>query len=63
MCEKEATGKNGKIDIIALAQKLLAKAKDMGVDLLLPVDHRCAPDFKDTTPHVTSDENIPADQV
>jgi len=63
MCEKEATGKNGKIDIIALAQKLLAKAKDMGVDLLLPVDHRCAPDFKDMTPHVTSDENIPADQV
>ena len=31
MCETEATGKNGKIDILDLARKLLAKAKDLGI--------------------------------
>jgi len=62
-CETEAEGKKGKIDIIKLAGELIEKAKAAGVELLLPVDHRCAKEFKDCQPFVSEDENIPADYM
>lgn len=61
--ETEADGKSGKIDIVKLAGELIQKAKDKGVELLLPVDHRCAKDFKDVQPFVTEDDNIPDDYM
>jgi phosphoglycerate kinase len=60
-CETEAEGKAGKIDIVELAKKLLVKAKEQGVTILLPVDHRCSATFADCEPVVTADENIPDD--
>uniref|UniRef100_A0A7S1I9E9 Phosphoglycerate kinase n=1 Tax=Eutreptiella gymnastica TaxID=73025 RepID=A0A7S1I9E9_9EUGL len=63
MCETEATGKNGKIDILDLARKLLAKANDLGVKMHLPLDHRCATEFKDVEAFCTPDENIPDDMM
>jgi phosphoglycerate kinase len=62
-CETEAEGKKGKIDIIKLAGELLEKAKAAGVEMLLPVDHRCSKEFKDVQPFVSEDENIPADYM
>jgi len=64
LCETEATGKDGKIDILKLAAELIVLAKEKGVELLLPVDHACNSDFKATdTPLITKDENIPEDQM
>lgn len=63
MCETTAKGKNGEIDILDLARKLVVKAKECGVELLLPVDHRCAKDFKDVEAFCTPDENIPDDMM
>nr|AAU11484.1 cytosolic phosphoglycerate kinase [Euglena gracilis] len=60
-CETEAETKKGKIDIVELAGKLLSKAKEQGVEIYLPVDHRCSAEFKDVEPVITSDENIPDD--
>eukprot|EP00997_Jenningsia_sp_PLL12_P002197 NODE_1372_length_1182_cov_264.479259_g1127_i0.p1 GENE.NODE_1372_length_1182_cov_264.479259_g1127_i0~~NODE_1372_length_1182_cov_264.479259_g1127_i0.p1 ORF type:complete len:365 (+),score=124.24 NODE_1372_length_1182_cov_264.479259_g1127_i0:121-1095(+) len=62
-CETEAETKKGKIDIVALAASLLEKAQAQGVEMLLPVDHRTATDFKDETAGVTPDDNIPDGQM
>jgi phosphoglycerate kinase len=57
--ETEAEGKKGKLDIVKLAGELIEKAKAAGVELLLPLDHRCAKEFKDVPPFISEDENIP----
>ncbi|KAJ9450156.1 Phosphoglycerate kinase [Diplonema papillatum] len=58
-CETSAKSKDGVIDTVALARKIIDNAKDKGVKLLLPVDHRCAAEFKDVPAIVTKDANIP----
>ncbi|MGI6108783.1 MAG: phosphoglycerate kinase [Eubacteriaceae bacterium] len=51
-------------DKIDLAKSLIAKAKDKGVDLLLPVDVVCAKEFKaDATPNTVPVNAIPADEM
>jgi len=62
-CETEAEGKKGKIDIIKMAGDLIEKAKTAGVELVLPLDHRCAKEFKDVQAFVSEDENIPDDYM
>eukprot|EP01010_Urceolus_cornutus_P004474 NODE_700_length_1409_cov_279.672059_g530_i0.p1 GENE.NODE_700_length_1409_cov_279.672059_g530_i0~~NODE_700_length_1409_cov_279.672059_g530_i0.p1 ORF type:complete len:411 (-),score=136.84 NODE_700_length_1409_cov_279.672059_g530_i0:102-1334(-) len=62
-CETEAETKKGKIDIIALAGEILKKAKEKGVEIHLPVDHRTAAEFKDVPANVTTDANIPDGQM
>lgn len=59
LCETEADTKKGKIDILKMAGEIIEQAKASGVELLVPIDHRCAPGFKDVTPVITDDENIP----
>ena len=39
---------------------MIEKAKDKGVNFLLPVDHRVATEFKDVEATITEDQNIPA---
>ncbi|KAL7568531.1 hypothetical protein ACA910_002646 [Epithemia clementina (nom. ined.)] len=47
-------------EILEVAKKLLEKAKEKGIEVLLPVDHVCHTAFEDTdSPLVTEDENIP----
>ena len=59
-CEVEAKDKKGKkIDIVELALRLIKKAEAKGVELILPIDHRCAPEFKDVHAVMTVDANIP----
>ena len=49
-------------DKISLAKKLIQKAADKGVNLLLPQDHIVAAEFSPTADHmVCSDANFPAD--
>ncbi|MBW2186292.1 MAG: phosphoglycerate kinase [Deltaproteobacteria bacterium] len=51
-------------DQLELALSLLKKAKDQGVDLLLPEDHIIAQQFsKDATPSYCGNDNFPADQM
>ncbi|OEU70931.1 MAG: phosphoglycerate kinase [Desulfuromonadales bacterium C00003068] len=51
-------------DQLELALSLLKKAKDQGVDLLLPEDHIIAQQFsKDATPSCCGNDNFPADQM
>ncbi len=51
-------------DKVDLAKSLLEKAKEKGVDLLLPVDVVVAPKFAaDATPTVVDVDAIPADQM
>lgn len=47
-------------DKVDYSRKMLVKAKEKGVSLLLPIDHTVGEKFdKDTTPVVTDDQNIP----
>lgn len=47
-------------DKLDYALEMVEKAKEKGVELLLPVDHVCGAEFKETTaPVVTKDQNIP----
>eukprot|EP00758_Cryptobia_borreli_P016064 Tbor_TRINITY_DN6077_c2_g3::TRINITY_DN6077_c2_g3_i1::g.11107::m.11107/K00927/PGK, pgk; phosphoglycerate kinase len=49
---------------IDLAHSLLTKAKELKVEVLLPIDHICNTEFKATeTPLVTKDANIPDDAM
>jgi phosphoglycerate kinase len=49
-------------DKISLAKKLIQKAADKGVNLLLPQDHIVAAEFSPTADHkICSDANFPAD--
>jgi len=49
-------------DKISLAKKLIQKAADKGVNLLLPQDHIVAAEFSPTAEHkICSDANFPAD--
>lgn len=47
-------------DRVEYAKEMIEKAEAKGVKFLLPVDHRVAAEFKDVTPIVTEDQNIPA---
>ncbi|WP_297637533.1 phosphoglycerate kinase [uncultured Clostridium sp.] len=47
-------------DRVEYAKEMIEKAAAKGVKFLLPVDHRVAAEFKDVTPVVTEDQNIPA---
>ena len=47
-------------DRLDYALEMIEKAKAKGVNFLLPVDHRIAPEFKDVEAVVTENENIPA---
>ncbi len=47
-------------DRIDYAREMIEKAAAKGVKFLLPVDHRVATEFKDVTPVITEDQNIPA---
>lgn len=47
-------------DRIEYAKEMIEKAKAKGVNFLLPVDHRVAPEFKDMEATITEDQNIPA---
>eukprot|EP01061_Rhynchopus_euleeides_P035636 TRINITY_DN60042_c0_g1_i1.p1 TRINITY_DN60042_c0_g1~~TRINITY_DN60042_c0_g1_i1.p1 ORF type:complete len:417 (+),score=187.95 TRINITY_DN60042_c0_g1_i1:99-1349(+) len=59
-CEVKSKDSQGrKIDIVALALQLIEKAEKQGVELVLPVDHRCAPEFKDVPATCTVDADIP----
>lgn len=47
-------------DKVEEAKTIMAKAKEKGVDLLLPVDHVCAKEFADGIPTVTTEgQDIP----
>lgn len=46
-------------DKVDHAKKMIQKAKDLGVELLLPIDHKVSKEFKDSPPVITSDANIP----
>lgn len=51
-------------DSIELAKDLMAKAKDMGVELLIPVDTVCAKEFSNDSEKAEFDrENIPSDMM
>lgn len=51
-------------DKIALTGELLAEAKEKGVELLLPVDVVCAPEFKNDSPsEICSADAIPAGKM
>eukprot|EP01059_Diplonema_ambulator_P018917 TRINITY_DN315_c0_g2_i1.p1 TRINITY_DN315_c0_g2~~TRINITY_DN315_c0_g2_i1.p1 ORF type:complete len:418 (+),score=109.59 TRINITY_DN315_c0_g2_i1:62-1315(+) len=59
-CEVTSKDKKGNsIDIVNLAAQLLKKASSRGVKIILPVDHRCAEKFENSTPVVTEGANIP----
>ncbi|MCD6435835.1 MAG: phosphoglycerate kinase [Clostridiales bacterium] len=45
-------------DKVEYAKEMIKKAKEMGVELLLPIDHRVSKEFKDIPPMMTSDANI-----
>ncbi|GAA0068596.1 phosphoglycerate kinase [Clostridium sardiniense] len=47
-------------DRVDYAREMIEKAKAKGVNFLLPVDHRVAPEFKDMEATITEDQNIPA---
>ena len=47
-------------DRVEYAKEMIEKAKAKGVNFLLPVDHRVAPEFKDMEATITEDQNIPA---
>ena len=46
-------------DKLGYAKLMIEKAQKNGVQLLLPIDHRIANEFKDKKAEFTSDENIP----
>jgi len=46
-------------DKVDYAKEMIQKAKDLGVEFLLPIDHRVSKEFKDLPPLITSDANIP----
>lgn len=47
------------INLIDTAKRLVEIAQRYRVQLIFPIDHRCGKDFKDQTPFVTEDANIP----
>ena len=48
-------------DKVELAKEMMAKAKDMGVNFVIPVDNRIATEYKEDAEHKTVDsDNIPA---
>eukprot|EP01062_Namystynia_karyoxenos_P003285 TRINITY_DN1116_c0_g1_i1.p1 TRINITY_DN1116_c0_g1~~TRINITY_DN1116_c0_g1_i1.p1 ORF type:complete len:450 (+),score=171.85 TRINITY_DN1116_c0_g1_i1:73-1350(+) len=47
------------IDVIAHASDIMRAARVLGVKIILPVDHRCAREFKDVEPHVTVGQDVP----
>lgn len=53
----KATGED--IDIVAHVSDIMRAAKVLNVKLILPVDHRCAREFKDVEPHVTVGRDVP----
>eukprot|EP01064_Diplonema_japonicum_P009353 TRINITY_DN1681_c1_g1_i1.p1 TRINITY_DN1681_c1_g1~~TRINITY_DN1681_c1_g1_i1.p1 ORF type:complete len:435 (+),score=88.41 TRINITY_DN1681_c1_g1_i1:51-1307(+) len=60
-CETVSKDKKGnEVNIVKLADKLLKKAEKKGVQIVLPVDHRCAAKFEDVDPIITSGPEIPA---
>ncbi|OPJ57575.1 phosphoglycerate kinase [Clostridium oryzae] len=44
---------------VEYAKEMMAKAKEKGVELLLPVDNRVAPEYADTDAVITEDANVP----
>ncbi len=48
---------------IDYCRDMMAKAKEKGVNLLLPVDNMTAPEFADVEPQYSEDGNIPDDQM
>lgn len=50
-------------DSIPLVKDLLARAKDLGVEVLLPTDIVVAPAFANESPMVVSADEIPSDQM
>lgn len=49
---------------LGLAQEILKKAEESGIDFLLPIDTVVAPEFKNESPsQIVPVENIPADQM
>jgi len=55
--KSKATGEE--VDIVAMANDIMRAAKVLHVKLILPVDHRCAREFKDVEPHVTVGRDVP----
>ncbi|MDT8717898.1 phosphoglycerate kinase [Clostridium sp. 19966] len=45
---------------VEYAKEMMAKAKEKGVKLLLPVDNRVAPEYADVTAVITEDASVPA---
>jgi len=45
-------------DRVDYAREMIEKAKAKGVNFLLPVDHRVAPEFKDMEATITEDQNM-----
>ncbi len=50
-------------DSIPLVKDLLARAKDLGVEVLLPTDIVVAPAFANESPRIVSADEIPSDQM
>lgn len=50
-------------DSIPLVKDLLARAKDLGVEVLLPTDIVVAPAFANESPMIVSADEIPSDQM
>lgn len=46
-------------DKVDYSLEMIEKAKKLGVKLLLPVDNRIAPEYKDVAAKITNDENVP----
>lgn len=57
--EKVANDKGREINLLETARRLIEIAERYHVELIFPVDHRCAKDFKDQEPLITPDANIP----
>lgn len=52
------------MDIVELATRLLKKAKDAGIEVMLPLDHVCHTECKKTDqPLTTDDPNVPDDYM
>lgn len=57
--ERVAKSKGLEVDLVTVAKQLMQQAKDKNVNLVLPLDHRCAADLKsDAKPQVSKGADV-----
>ena len=57
--ERTARYRGRDVELVTVAKDLLKKAQSMNVKILLPVDHACAPEFKDMEPTISNGADVP----